>query len=176
MAGRRIENSINRNWIISLADNAGNTQDTTGSAQGYAALIAAMRECEIDGYTPDTVVLAPGAAYKLRSELIPSAVYQESESVKTGSIPSLGLKYYVCGISTAAVAGMSAGSNTWAYAADNNVGMLIMDAFSGSCIGERAGIQVEEFKEPIRDLVGAKVTWRGCPSYLQADAVCKVMY
>jgi hypothetical protein len=178
MAGRRIQNSINRKWIISLADNAGNEHDANGSNWGYAAVIAAMKECEKDGFIPDTLVLSPEAAYKLRADLVPSSSNPGAgdEAIRTGYLPTLGMKFFVCGISTAATAGMPAGTQTWAYAADSNIGMIIMDSFAGACVGQRQDIMVEEYKDPIRDLAGAKVTWRGCPSYLQSNAVCRVEY
>ncbi len=172
MAGRRIQNAINRQWIISLADNAGKEHDANGSNWGYAAVIAAMKEVEVAGFTPDTLVLSPGAAYKLRADLVPSANNPEAsgDAIKTGSLPSLGMKYFVCGVNS------TGGTQTWAYAADGNIGMIVMDSFAGACVGQRQDIMVEEYKDPIRDLAGAKVTWRGRASYLQADAVCRVEY
>lgn len=172
MAGRRIANSINREWIKKLIDNAGLEHDTAGSNQGYSALNAARGKVNKANFTPDTVIVTPDAEVKLLADLVPSPNNPPAggDAIKFGTVPSLGLKYFVLGVNS------EGGVQDWAYEADGDIGMLVMDSFAGSLYAERAVISVEEYKDPIRDLVGAKVTWRGDPSHMQPKALCRVEY
>jgi hypothetical protein len=56
------------------------------------------------------------------------------------------------------------------------MGMLVFDSKSSGGIGMRQDLRVEQYKDPIRDLVGMAMTMRAACQYGVANAICRVEY
>jgi len=169
-AGNRIENSINQVGISKLIDGAGLEHDTAGADQGIKAIAAAVSAVRAKGFNPDTLIMHPEAEAVVLQEFVPTNYYPTEAIVKTGIVPSvLGLKTYTCGVTDDA-------TQTWGYAADGEMGMVIMDSNAGAALGMRRDITVNNYNDAIRDMIGLSVTARFDIELLNSDAVCRVEY
>mgnify|MGYP000975252916 CR=1 FL=1 len=171
LAGLRIVNSLNRDMLTVLLDNAGQEHDTAGSNQGYKAMIKARALLQKKGFMPNVVVACPEAEGMLLADLVPSAAMAAAQdAIATARLQSLDLQLHSCAVTDASA------TYTWEYDSDGDIGMLVLDGRAAGGIAMRQDLQVEDYKDPIRDLVGAKVTMRAGVNYAQANAICRVEF
>lgn len=170
LAGYRCENSLNRDMLTVLLDNAGKEIDTAGSNQGYKALVKARALVKKNGFVPNIVVCSPEAEGILLADLVPTANAGAQDAMANARLQSLDLKLFSCGVAD------DSATYAWEYNSDGDIGMLVLDGYAAGGIALRQDLQVEEYKDPIRDLVGAKVTMRAGVNYGKADAICRVEY
>lgn len=169
-AGYKIENTFNQKWLTTLLDNAGNEHDTAGSNQGIKAVAAAIALNKIDGFESTHLIVSPGMEGSVLGEFVPNSYYG-TQDVMAGRWPEMcGLKVDVCGATDASA------TYTWAYAADSNIGGLVIDAYNAGLTGMRRDLTIEEYDDPIHDLKGMSVTMRFAYSYLHANAICRIEY
>lgn len=170
-SGARIENSLNRLGISYMIDNLDQDEhDTAGSDQGIKAVAAAVSTVRAAGFNPDTLIMNPEAEAKILAEFVPTNYYPTESIVNTGMIPNiLGLKTFTNSI-------VSNGSETWGYAAGGEIGMLVFDSAQAAAIGMRKDITINQYNDPIRDLVGMSVLARFDVKTLLAKAGCRVEY
>lgn len=171
-AGLRLENRLNQDALSAVLQGSGLEHDTAGTNQGIKAISSAYALVLGQNYIPDAVVMHPAALGIVMQDFLPVvAQFQVGDTTTTGKLPQiLGMKSGVCGVTD------TSASWTWGYAADSNIGMLVMDAVRAGVIAMRRDISVEQYDDPIRDLHGASVTMRYGVSSLQANAACRIEY
>lgn len=170
LAGLRIENSLNRDMLTVLLDNAGKEHDTAGSNQGYKAMVDARTLLKKAGYYPNVIVATPEAEGMLLKDLVGTSNAGADDAIASAKLASLDMNLFGCSVAD------NSTSYTWEYNSDGDIGMLVMDAQSAGGIALRQDLQVEDYKDPLRDLKGAKVTMRAGVNYAQADAICRIEY
>lgn len=172
LAGQRCENALNRDMLAVLLDNAGLEHDTGGSNQGYKAMVKARSLVKKAGYMPNVVVATPEAEGILLADLVPSANNPQAgqDAIASAKLASLDLALHSCGVESGTT------SYTWEYNSDGDIGMLVLDGQAAGGIVMRQDLQVEDYRDPVRGLVGAKVTMRAGVNYAQADAICRVEF
>jgi hypothetical protein len=181
--GYRIENTLNQ-WMLSvLIENAGNDHDIaagTGNDKGINAMISARQQNLIDGYVSDTIVIHPGATSLIYAGYVPSYNPSAQNYINTGQLPTIvGMKLLECGVAysqTSAPFKASAAGYEWSPATADDLGAIVFDSNSCGGIGMREDTRVEQFTDPIRDLVGMSVTMRAACQYGVANSICRVTY
>lgn len=178
--GNRIENTLNQWMLQVLMDNAGNEHDLAAAIStngGIKAAIAARALCVADGFVPDRIITNPALTPYLYYDFVPGYNPVAQEITISGQLPSLmGCKVAECGVSCSSSSSPTASTQTWGDNTDGYMGMLVFDSKSCGGIGMRQDTRVEEYKDPIRDLVGMSVTMRAACQYGVANAIARVEY
>lgn len=170
-AGAKVENKLNQLHLTTLLDNAGNEHDCAGSNLGVKAIGSAAALIRADGFNPDSVVLSPPAEGLVLNEFVPSNYVGAQTVMNSGQVPKIiGLDSRVCGVAD------DSDTYTWGYAADGNIGMLVLDSSEAGATAMRRDISLAKYADPVRDLVGCSVTARFAVNYLQANAIARVEY
>ena len=169
-AGRRVENRLNQNGITELIDSAGLEHDTAGTNQGIKAIASAVSKVRAAGFNPDTLIMHPSAEAVVLQEFVPTNYYPTEAIVNTGMVPNiLGLKSFTCGVT-------KNGTQEWDYDTGGDIGMVVYDSVAAAAIGMRRDVTVENFDDPIKDMVGMTVTSRFDVEVIIANATCRVEY
>lgn len=178
--GYRIENTLNQWMLKVLMDNAGNEYDLGAAIStngGAVAVTNAWGELVADGYIPDQVVVHPAIAPYLFKDFIPGYNPAAQSRVDSGQLPMvMGCQVRVCGVSCTTTSSPTASTQTWGDKTDGQMGMLVFDSKSCGGIGMRQDTRAENYRDPIRDLVGISVTMRAACQYGVANAICRVEY
>lgn len=170
--GEALENTLNQQAVSKFADSAGLEHDAEGTDIGQKSIADAMAKVRNAGYYPDTLIMHPEAEAALVKELALSDYIGAAEAYKTGTVPGLyRLKTYVCGAEA-----LSSATQTWGYAANGEIGMLVLDSRRAGAIGMRRDITVEQYTDPVRDALGFACTMRFDVEVLAADAICRIEY
>jgi len=169
-SGRRIENRINQNGITELIDSAGLEHDCNGSNWGIKAVASAVSKVRAAGFNPDTLIMHPSAEAVVLQEFVPTNYYPTEKIVDTGMVPNiLGLKTYTCGVT-------KNGTQEWDYDTNADIGMVVYDSAAAIAIGMRRDITIENYNDPIKDMVGMTVSARFDIEVIIANAACRIEY
>lgn len=169
-AGAKIQNKFNQLHLTSLLDNAGDEHDTGGSNQGIKAVAAAKGVLASHDFQATHLIAHPELMTMLTKEFVPGN-YVGSAEVMAGGLPNiLGLGVGECSTTDAS------GTYTWGYAADGEIGGIVIDAPNAALTGMRRDLTIEKYEDPIRDLVGMSVTMRFAYNYLHAYAISRIEY
>jgi len=177
-AGYKIENALNRlalnTFIDATGGNAGTYQSDCGNAGATPLNFTAKAVGAIigRGFTPTDIIMEPvfyGAVMSAFTSLNTAA---GDRAITSGVTPSTlyGLRTHILGVAD------SAATYTWGWTSDGYLGALLIDRNAAGCIGMREDIGVEQYSDPIRDLVGMKVTARFDAISLIAGAQQWVQY
>lgn len=179
-AGFRLENTLNQWMLQVLMDNAGNEYDLNAAIStngGAVAVTNAWGELVADSYTPDRVVVHPAIAPYLFKDFIPGYNPFAQDVVTRGQLPTvMGCQIFVCGADCDTTSAPTAATQTWGDKTDGNMGMLVFDSKSAGGIGMRQDTRVEQYSDPIRDLIGMSITMRAACQYGVANSICRVEY
>lgn len=169
-AGRRVENRLNQNGITEIIDSAGLEHDTAGTNQGIKAIAAAVSKVRAAGFNPDTLIMHPSAEAIVLQEFVPTNYYPTEAIVNTGMVPNiLGLKTYTCGVT-------KNGTQEWDYDTDGDIGMVVYDSVAAAATGMRRDLTVENYDDPIKDMVGMTVTSRFDVEVIIPNATCRIEF
>jgi len=182
-AGMRLENSLNQ-WMLSvLLDNTGNNYDigaAAGVIGGISAVIKARQENLIDGYISDTVVMHPACSSYLFKDFVPGYTPQAQDYVNRGVLPSvMGCQIYECGVdvsSTSSPFKVAGAGSDWSGPTNDKIGGIVFDSKSAGAIGMRQDVEIEEMRDPIRDLDNFCMTMRVACQYGVANSICTIQY
>lgn len=168
--GERAENTINHVVLGTMLQGSEDEHDTAGADQGTKAIAAAKGKIRAAGYNPDSVVMCVDAETLVGKEYLLTS-YTGSQQAILGSLPPmLGLKPRTVGTTT------SSSTYTWGYTTDGNIGMIVYDSRVAAKIGMRQDIMLENYRDPVRDLVGAVVKLRFGAVVGLGDSICRVEY
>ena len=178
--GFRIENTLNQWMLQILMDNAGNEHDINAAITtvgGVIAAIIARGYVVEDGFLPDVIITHPAITPYLFKDFVPGYNPVAQGAVDRGVLPQvMGCRVFECGVSCNSTSAPTASTQPWGDKTDTNIGMLVFDSRSAGGIGMRQDIRVEQYKDPIRDLVGMSMTMRAACQYGVANAICRVEY
>lgn len=173
-AGARVENALNRAALDAIMGSAASNTDFGGSG---ANVITNMSKSEAliagNGFIADKVVLTPALYGVYRGTLAGGTDSKWSfdpEVATSGNFPQImGLPIYRCG-ATATTA------TNWQWSADNNLGGVVLASNAAGAIGMRRDLTVEQFNDPIRDLITCSVTMRFDVQALNTSAYNALQY
>lgn len=162
-AGARMENKLNRDCLVEvLTDTTAGTSDLTPGGAHVAVTDIAQARADIgfNNYIPDTMILHPGAeGYLLQdSNLVYAAWAGQANTLATGNMPKImGLTPYTCSVTTG-----NATDPIWGgtAAASNTYNIIIMDKAAHTYLAMRRDLTVEEYDDPIHDIMGIACTLR----------------
>ena len=178
--GFRVENTMNQWMLQVLMDNAGNEHDINAAITtvgGVTAAIIARGLVVEDGFLPDRIVTHPAITPYLFKDFVPGYNPVAQDAVTRGVLPQvMGCRVFECGVACTSASAPTASTQPWGDKTDTNIGMLVFDSRSSGGIGMRQDTRVEQYKDPVRDLVGMSVTMRAACQYGVANAICRVEY
>lgn len=180
-AGEACENTLNQWMLEVLLDNAGNEYDINAAVAalgGAAAIREAKALVAADGLHADTVVYHPQVETYIYKDYTPIAYNPVAqEQLRTGLIPTiLGCKLFECGVELTTTTTPTASTYVWGAPTDSYIGMAVFDRTRCGGIGMRQDIFVEDYRDPLRDLIGGKVSMRVACQYGIANAISRVEY
>ena len=181
-AGEACENTMNQWMLQILLDNAGNEYDINAAVAalgGAAAIREAKALIAADGYKADTTIYNPQVETYICKDYTPIAYNPVAQDqMRTGLLPMiLGTKLYECGVElTTSTAPTKSASYTWGAPTDGYIGMCLIDKAKAGGIGMREDLFVEDYRDPLRDLVSGKVSMRVACQYGLANAISRVEY
>lgn len=179
-AGARMENKLNRvvlnaliNGTTANSNPIGNTISPNGAHIAVADLARAIGEVKKDNYLPDILVTHPTAeAWLFQDSNIAYAAYMGSATpLVSGNFPKLlGLTPYTC-------TATDASSPTWDdTTAASDVTAFIVSKNDCGVLTMRRDMTIEQYDDPIHDLVGIALTQRYGADVLQANAGCMIYH
>lgn len=173
-SGRRMENKFNRDVLRAMLESGLQTHDTQGSSQGADAVLEAQAKVGDKDYIADKVVTHPRLSGKLLKELFPSVNNSgyNSDAVRTGQIGQELLGMMVLKTST----NPASKSITWGYNSDSYYGGIVGDVLNFGAIVLREDIQIENYKDPIKQIQGATLSMRFETGIMNSDAACAIIY
>jgi hypothetical protein len=181
-AGEACENSLNQWMLKVMLDNAGNEYDINAAVAALGGA-AAIRECKAlikaDGFQADRFIYHPQVETYIFKDYTPIAYNPVAqEQMRTGLLPMiLGCRPFECGVDlTTTTAPFKSASYTWGAPTDGYIGMCLFDSRKVGYIGMRQDLFVEDYRDPLRDLVGGKVSMRVACQYGIANAIGRVEY
>lgn len=182
-AGMRLENSLNQYMLSVMLENAGNNYDinaAAGTVAGVKAIIAARQENLIDGYISDTIIAHPACSSYLYKDFVPGYTAQAQDYINNAILPKvMGCSVYECGVSclsTTSPFKVSAATLDWDGPTNDKKGYLVFDSKSAGYIGMRQDIEIEEMRDPVRDLMNFCMTMRVACQYGVANSICTVQF
>jgi hypothetical protein len=183
-AGEACENTLNQWMLKVLVDNAGNEYDINAAVAalgGAAAIREAKALIAADNFHADTVIYHPQVETYICKDYTPIAYNPVAqEQMRTGLLPMiLGCRLYECGVElTTSTEPTASASYTWGAPTDSYIGMVLIDKAKAGGIGMREDLFVEDYRDPLRDLVGGKVSMRVACQYAtgNTNAISRVEY
>ena len=176
-AGARLENKLNRDAILEMLQNAnGSTPadvDPAGTHLAVSDIAKAIGEVKAQGYLPTVLLTHPTAeGYLLTDSNLAYVAYAGTNTPLTeGKVPKLmGLTPYTLGVTT--------GDDTYHWDATDGTGhyyAMVVDPANYAMIAMRRDITVEEYDDPIHDLIGIKCTMRYGVGVIHDDAAVRIL-
>lgn len=160
-AGARMENKLNRDCLkeLLLAATGDITDiDPDGTHLSVTDLAKARADVESQNYMPDTLITHPSAeGYLLQdSNLVYASYYGSSSPLISGKLPRvMGLTPHTLSVTTGYTT--DAWSGTDASATYNGI---VLSAKDCAYIAMRRDLTVEEYNDPIHDILGIACTMR----------------
>ncbi|WLW38157.1 hypothetical protein [Halorubrum tailed virus BLv36] len=177
--GRQAENALNRQFVTTLVEDAGDTVDASGEDnRGWAAINEAIHQVELNDFMPDSVVQHPTFTKTLfdtaeNNALIPFAnEFGDDEGIRDRvAFPLLGLEGF------RASNGMldPASSDTWDYTGNDETGGVVYDRDNVGIYLFR-DVEMKEYEDPIRDLEGINVRMESDVVLQQPDSAVAIDY
>jgi len=168
-AGARMENKLNRDCLLEiLTDTTAGTSDV--DPEGLHAAVTDLAKGRADvasnNYMPDTLITHPTLEGWLLqdSNLVYAAWAGQSNTLATGNIPKLlGLTPHTCSVTTGSAGHVWSGTD-----AANTYNGIIFDKAAHTYLAMRRDLTVEEYDDPIHDIVGIACTMRYGVATIQA--------
>jgi hypothetical protein len=179
-AGWKIENTLNREMMdAQITGSAGNasTYDTDCGGSGatpLAFLAKGIGTLNARGGMATDIIFHPVCYGAVLSAFTSLATNTGNQATSQGTFgPLFGLNTHICGILSS---GNGTATTDWDFSADGNKGALIIDRNAAGAIGMREDIGVEQYSDPVRDLVGMKVKARFDCQQIRATATQWLQY
>lgn len=168
-AGARMENKLNRDCLLEiLTDTTAGTSDVDPDGTHIAVTDVAKARADVaaNNYIPDVAVFHPAAeGYLLQdSNLVYASWAGQSKTLTSGELPTfMGLKPYTCTVTTGDT------GHVWGSTdAANNYSGIILDSKAHTYLAMRRDLTVEEYEDPIHDILGIACTMRYGVATIQA--------
>ncbi|HVP41006.1 MAG TPA: phage major capsid protein [Candidatus Krumholzibacteriaceae bacterium] len=158
-AGRAMADLETETIVGQMISDAGNSLGAgTGGTLAYSDVVNIVKECLIDGFTPDAIAIHPSElADLLKDTAIQKAMEWGGEAVApSGQIARLlGMQVLV---STKVTSGTA----------------LVVDSKHAGVLFIRRDITAEDYEDPVKDLAGVAITSRWAYTTLRTEAIGKV--
>jgi len=160
-AGARVENKLNRDCIAELLLAAtGDITDVDPAGDHLAVTDLAKARADVEGqnYIPDTLILHPSAeGYLLQdSNLVYASWAGTANTLHTGKLPKLmGMKPYTLSVTTGNTTDYWDSTDSAAHYSG-----IVMDSSAAAYLAMRRDLTVEQYDDPIHDIVGIATTMR----------------
>ncbi len=173
-ASAAVMNKAERICLSEILENSGQEHDTASSAgnQGLKAVVKAATKVKGQNCKPDVVIMHPDAEGLCLADLVIPQSPGSDQVARSSFIPDgyMGMKWRVCNVVD------DSSTYAWAYAADTDIGMLVLDSRRAGGIYLPRDLTVKDYKDPIRDMTGMTITMRmDCQSHI-ANAACRVEF
>jgi hypothetical protein len=159
--GYKIENALNRlcidAFITAGGGDAGTYQTDCGGsgATPIAFLGNAVGTVIGRGFTPTDVIIHPTCYGAILGAFSSLSTGHAEQATRNGTFGNLyGLNTHILGVAD------NAATYTWGWGSNGYFGALVIDRNAFGAIGMREDINVEQYSDPVRDLVGMKVAAR----------------
>jgi len=171
-AGARMENALNRAVLYEMVQGTykfdANTVNPAGTHIAISDIAQLIGKIKKDNYIPDTLILHPTAeAYLLQDSNLAYVSYAGSPgALRQGDIGGtiMGLKPYVCTTTDAS-------SPTWDdTTVASDITALVFSKNDAAAICMRRDLTIEQYDDPIHDLIGISLTMRFGTGVLQENA------
>jgi len=173
-AGARMENKLNRDCILTSLKTQGVTAiDPTGTHLSVIDLAKARADIESSNYIPDVFISHPSAeGYLLQdSNLVYASYAGTASTLNSGKLPKiLGMTPYTLSVTTGSTSYYWDGTDS---ATHWNV--LLMDSKASTYLAMRRDLTVEEYDDPIHDIMGIACTMRYGVGVIQSAAHCAIL-
>lgn len=173
-AGFRLENTLNRVVLEKLLSELDGISDITPAGDHLAVtdIANAIGKVKAKNWMPDTLITHPMAeAQLLQDSNLVYVCYAGTEApLREGAIPRLlGLSPYTLSVTTT-------GTEQWtSTAGSNNYYALVLDSKNTAVIVMREDISIEQYEDPIHDLVGITAKMRFGVGVLRDDAGVRIL-
>ena len=174
-AGARLENKLNRVILAALlAGISTNTLSPAGAHLQVSDIALAISKIKKNNYLPNIIVTHPTAeAYLLQDSNLAYVSYAGSPgALRQGDVGAklMGLKPYTCTATDAA-------SPTWDdTTAASDVTALVLSKEDIGALCMRRDLTIEQYDDPIHDLIGMSLTMRYGFGVLRETAGCKIYH
>jgi HK97 family phage major capsid protein len=176
-AGNRLENKLNRDVLYQMLQGtykvATSTMSPAGTHISVSDVALAVSKVKKQNYMPDILLVHPTAeAYLLQdSNLAYVSFAGQSSSLNQGKVPTImGLRPYYATCTDSA-------TPTWDdTTAGSDVTALIFSKNDFATICMRRDITVEQYDDPIHDLIGISCTMRYGTDVLRETAACSIFH
>lgn len=173
-AGARMENKLNRDCLVELASDQGVTEvDPANSHLEVSDLATARASIEAYNYLPDTMILHPTAeGYLLQdSNLVYASYAGNNTALTTGKIPKiLGMIPKTLSVTTGSTSYYWDGTDS-----STHWNALCLDSKATAYLAMRRDLTVEEYDDPIHDIMGIACTMRYGVEVIRNTAQCFVL-
>jgi hypothetical protein len=168
-AGARMENKLNRDCILEVLTDVGVTDvDPGGSHIAVTDLAKARADVEAQNYMPDTLITHPSAeGYLLQdSNLVYASYAGTAETLRNGKIPTiLGMTPRTLSVTTGSTSKYWDGTD-----GANHYNAVLLDSKASTYLAMRRDLTVEEYDDPIHDILGIACTMRYGVGTVQPNA------
>jgi HK97 family phage major capsid protein len=176
-AGLRLENKLNRDvlysWLVGTNKLSTNTMSPAGTHISVSDIALAVSKVKKQNYMPDTLLIHPTAeAYLLQDSNLAYVTFAgQSTSLNQGKVPTLmGLRPYYCTATDGA-------SPVWDdTTAGSDVTGIVFSKNDLATICMRRDVTVEQYDDPIHDLIGISCTMRYGTDVLQEKSGCLIYH
>lgn len=173
-AGARMENKLNRDVIDTLCEGSWNSEVTANTVT-LSDIASARKAVFENNWIPTEAFIYPTVESHLvsGSNLLYANRAGDSNALRDGEIGKLfGLNFHRLSVDGAS------STHKWGngYDGANEVGVLVFDPEVYGMIAMRRELEIEEYDDPIHDLMGLSATMRFGSSVIQGDAGCIIEY
>jgi HK97 family phage major capsid protein len=176
-AGARMENAVNRAVLDQILNGSNKITTSTLNPAGphiaVSDLATAVGYVKKQNYIPDTLVVHPTAeGYLLQDSNVAYAAFAGSASpLTTGGVPKLmGLNPYLC-------TATDASSPTWDdTTAASDVTGVVFSKNDLAALAMRRDLTIEQYDDPIHDLIGISLTMRFGTDVVNEKAGCVIYH
>jgi hypothetical protein len=179
--GAAVQNSINRDFLNTLVDEA-NGAHTAADGAGYQALNEAYGVVDEEDFIPNTYVTHPAFRTALAADTNLAYANRAGTADVLENREEASLFGDIANLDTHAGASSKtydSGTETWDYSATGETGAVVYDdshlhLFLYSANGE--GMEIKDYEDPVRDLQGVNARQYVDTDYSQERAAARVEY
>jgi hypothetical protein len=173
-AGARMENKLNRDCLAEMLGDQGCTAITpAGTHSAIADLVIARNSVQAYNYMPDTFLTHPTAEgyYLADSNLIYASYFGSPAVLTTGKMPKIfGMTPHTLSVTTG-----DAALNWDGTVAATHWNALVFDSKATAYLAMRRDLTVEQYDDPIHDILGIACTMRYGVEVIRNTAQCAIL-
>lgn len=171
--GIRAANTYTERMLQILIDGAANEHDAAGSNLDDAALLSTKGKLRGEPSYPATHALVhPEFMTKLEADSDVTSIMARDSIMSRDKFTRLHGQQIIEVDNTF----ISTASRVWGWAADDEIGILVVNAPTAAGFAINRELRLDNFKDPIRDLVGVTGTIRFAAGLLHSAAVARGRY